>query len=284
MIKEFKNYNDIIKLPIVSNNGATSTTFLEDKSIIKLYNMFSILVEMQLGMNTEEKILSAQETVDLPEINFPQSAIYTADTKKFIASRYNFIEGQAIKHLHFGIDLEKYCDLHLKLEDFLKRADKHHIVLSDYASLDNIIIDKEGNIHFIDYEGMQIGKHKTATASRIIAELPVFHRPKYTTNDCYFTKEVNILSWYIGFFLNTLNLNLSDIGKKTVDGTKITLDSFFKTAGIDNPDIQHKIWKLLNPKQKNEYLGDDLLILKENYKLKTIKLDNGYQHKQFIQK
>jgi len=284
MIKEYKSLSDITNLPLISNDGKTSTTYLDNNSVIKLYEPFILELEKEIEYNTERKILNAEPIIDLPEINTPISAIYDDETETFIASRTPYIEGIDFNHINTSTstNLKKLCNIHIRLENFLKRADKHKIVLPDYASLDNLIIDKNGQFHFIDYDGIQTKDNRSLVVSSSI-NIPLIRNQKYRDNKGFFTSELNIFSHYVVFFLDVVHANLLTIGKITYDG-EITFDDFFEYTGLDDYDIQNKIWKLFQPDKKNEYLEDDIIKIQENYKLILTGTYKNYQMKKLFRK
>lgn len=280
MTKEYKNLTEITELPLISSKGSTSTTYQDNDTTIKLYKPLFLELEKEVGHDTESKILEAEIITDLPEINVPISAIYDQETKEFIASRTKYIEGISFNDINTktSTDLKRICNPHIYLENFLKRADKNNIVLPDYASLDNLIIDSDGQFHFIDYDGIQTKDKKSCVVSTSI-NTPLIRNPKYRNENGFFTSELNILSHYAVFFLNVVHANLLTIGTNN-----ITFDDFFEFTGLDDYDIQNKIWKLFQPDKKNEYLEEDIIYIQENYKLVLTGTYKNYQMKKFIRK
>ena len=45
------------------------------------------------------------------------------------------------------------------------------------------------------------------------------------------------------------------------------LDLIERQTNLNDPDIMHKIWKLFQEKEENEYLGDDVFRIAEKYNL-----------------
>ena len=284
MKKEYLNLYDIEKLPLISDDSETSKIFRDGETVIKLYNPLFLIFEKGAEINTEKRILTAENYSDLPEINIPISGIYDEHSGNLIAARYQYIDGKSYNDFELDpADLSGFCNLHSRLENFLKRADKNNIILPDYCSLDNLIFDHENDFHFIDYEGMQIGEYRCLTISSSIM-MPIVETKKYF-NECdySYTKELNILSHYMLFFLDAFRADLKSIGMVTPNG-KITIDDFFNFIGLDDYDIQNKIWKLFQKDKKNEYLGDDLIRLQENYNLKIIGTCQGQHVKRLVRK
>lgn len=283
MIKEYTTLSKIRKLPLLSNQGESSLVYKDNDTVIKVYNSLILELEKNIGLDTEKKILTAEPIAELPEITVPTSAIYDKKSNKFIASRIPYIDGVDYKHVDTTTttDLKTLCNTHIRLENFLQKADKYRIVLPDYATLDNLIIDGDGNFHFIDYDGLVIKENKSFSVSSSI-QTPLINTPKYY-KDGFFTQELNIFSHYVVFFLDVVHANLTKIGQETPNG-RITFDDFFECIGLEDYDIQNKIWKLFQPNRKNEYLGEDLVHLQENYNLQILGTYNGYTMKRLIKK
>ena len=54
----------------------------------------------------------------------------------------------------------------------------------------------------------------------------------------------------------------------------LTFDMFFQIIGLDDHDIQNKVWKLFRQNKKNEYLGDDKYTILEKYDIKPAGMCN----------
>ena len=289
-MKEFIRLNTLSKLPIISSEGETSVILKDNDTVIKLFDPMILQLEKTVGLDTEKKVLEAKKYTDLPELNVPTSAIYDINTKNFIATRSAYLKGRNYNQINSDyFTLTESCNLHIRLEDFLKRCDKHNIVLPDYTSLDNLIFEpneqgnfnSQGNFHFIDYEGVQTVGNKSMSVSSSIM-IPLIDTPKYI-NDNYFSQELNIFSHYMLFFLDALHADLKTIGTKTPNGI-LTFDAFFYIIGLDDYDIQQKVWKLFQANHKNEYLGDDLIRLQEEYEVQTVGYYNGTNLKRLKRK
>ena len=64
----------------------------------------------------------------------------------------------------------------------------------------------------------------------------------------------------------------------------MSFDLFFYLTGIDDYDIQNKIWKLFQPNQKNEYLGEDIMHILETYRVEIIGEYQGMKLKRLARK
>ena len=83
-----------------------------------------------------------------------------------------------------------------------------------------------------------------------------------------FTKEIDIKSAIFLYFVDVFGVNLAMVNRKNPwTGQKVTLDTIFHLINLQEPSIQHKVWKLFQQSVPNEFLGEDMYRLAEKYKL-----------------
>ena len=293
MKKEYIDIKKILQKPIF-NSGETANIYIDGDYIIKIYNQFYLVISKLNNIDIEEKILSARKIETIPEIEVPVSALYDINTKQFIGIKSSYIKG--ITYDDFIKENREYESIikdYDYFEDIFKRAEKESIVFPDFANSKNIMVSKDRNnnktIKLIDYDSIQIGKfssmtHATALDPTInnsalmlkkeIDSKYLIFTPKYRKGDL-FTQELNIYSEYVLFFLDLLNINISQIEQAAplLNGI-LTFDMFFQIIGLDDYDIQNKIWKLFRQNQKNEYLGNDKYTILEKYDIKQAGMYN----------
>lgn len=93
----------------------------------------------------------------------------------------------------------------------------------------------------------------------------LIYSSKYYKNGL-FTKELNIYSQYILFFLDLLDINIGVLWYY-LKQNDISIEYLFHIIGLDNPDIQQKVWKLFCFNQSNEYLEKDMELILDTYKI-----------------
>ena len=70
------------------------------------------------------------------------------------------------------------------------------------------------------------------------------------------------------YFVDVFGINLASVNRiNPYTGQMITLDEIFYTINLQDLDIQQKVWKLYQTYIPNEFLGDDIYKLAEQYKL-----------------
>ena len=293
MKKEYVDIREIFQKPIF-NSGNTSCIYRDGDYILKIYNPFYLDISKINNIDIEQKILSAKKIETIPEIEVPVSALYDINTKCFVGIKSNFIKG--ITYDNFIKENREYESIikdYDYFEDIFKRAEKESIVFPDFANSKNIMVAKDKNnnktIKLIDYDSIQIGEfpsmtHATALDPAInnstlmlkeeIDSKYLIFTPKYRKGDL-FTQELNIYSEYVSFFLDLLNINISQIEQPMPFLNSIlTFDMFFQIIGLDDHDIQNKVWKLFRQNKKNEYLGDDKYTILEKYDIKPAGMCN----------
>lgn len=249
----------------------------------------------------EEKIKYADRCSDLKELLKPTSLIYRSSisstnymgyTMPYLPTIIPYHE--YLKTLSDGKDLYKMAELHTKLETLLEKCSTNKdkagnscpIVLPDLLSCGNLQIiphqslnSSEQDINkveyqLIDYDGIQIGPYQTLFQSTDLESFSVggtknkehkYPESKYfNSSNCLFTSNINSLSSIILYFLSTINSRVTRIGEY------ISFEEYFDMTGIDDYDIQDKIWTLYQPKD-NEFLGREILEnIAETYKVKTL--------------
>ena len=293
MQKEYIDISELKKIPILTETD-NSYIFKMKDYILKIYKPAYIQDIRLINMDIERKILSAKKIETIPEIEVPVSALYDINTKCFVGIKSNFIKG--ITYDNFIKENREYESIikdYDYFEDIFKRAEKESIVFPDFANSKNIMVAKDKNnnktIKLIDYDSIQIGEfpsmtHATALDPTInnsalmlkeeIDSKYLIFTPKYRKGDL-FTQELNIYSEYVSFFLDLLNINISQIEQPMPFLNSIlTFDMFFQIIGLDDHDIQNKVWKLFRQNKKNEYLGDDKYTILEKYDIKPAGMCN----------
>lgn len=273
---ESMNLNKMKQLS-VSDNACTYK--LNNGSILKIFNPSIIQLAKFVDIDFERKILDAKPIKSSPEILVPTSAVYCKNNfvgytmPRARGVDYNKVED----NLTFDqrVDLERYARIHSKLESVIKK--NPDIVFPDFCTCDNIFIDKNENISFIDYDGLQVGKHKSISTSTSLGDPSSYYNDKHIDSLGYFTKELDKRSLIILYFLSAFNIDLNKVGTLFPNSNnKITLDLIFSVLNLDDPDFCHKVWKIFNNNEENEYLDDDVFRIAEKYGINIV-AQNGNQ-------
>lgn len=271
------------------HSGDTSTVYeLSDGKILKIFTPLSLFLYDRWGIKIEKKIVSARPIVNVPEIIVPESAVYSNGSfcgyisKKADGIDYNEYDNRL--SLADRSNLKLYADDHAKLESIVKRGNEAGIVFPDLCTCDNIFVDKDRNMSLIDYDGLQVGNFMMPILSTSLGEQDQYHSSKYYRNGL-FTPELDKKSLIILYFLTAFNVNLNMVGTvNTATNYEVTLDFVFESIGLDDYDIQDKVWKCLQSKYQNEFLGDDVYHIANYYDMITVPISNNQCIKRLIRK
>jgi len=271
------------------HSGDTADVYeLSNGDILKIFTPFSLLLYNSCNIKIEKKIVEARPIVTVPEIIVPETAVYDNGSfcgyisKKAEGIDYNEYDDRL--SITDRSNLKMYADDHAKLESIVKRGNEAGIVFPDLCTCDNIFVDKNGNMSLIDYDGLQVGNHVTPILSTSLGEQEQYYCPKYFKQEL-FTPELDKKSLIVLYFLTTFNVNLNKVGMiNPMTNQEVTLDFVFETIGLDDYDVQNKVWKCLQNRYENEFLGDDVYHIANSYKMLTVPIGNGKYFKQLIKK
>lgn len=254
---------------LISQSESSQVYRLQDGSVLKIFSELNKLYNSIVGINLEEKIISAEKIENVPEIIIPSAGVYSGSS--FIGYTNEYVQG-----INYGqwddeltlkqrTDLGMYAKMHSNLEDIVRRANGKKIIMPDLLTCDNIIITNNGKLKIIDYDGLQIGKFRSVSMSTSLGNQGQYEIPKYK-QDKLFTHNLDKKSLILLYFLQAFNINLENIGRidpKT--GKPITLDDIFELICLDDDDVKQKVWKCYQKDCPNEFLGDDVFKIAEKY-------------------
>ena len=273
MIKiQFKEINKGLRLLHI---GEYSRIYqLPNGNFFKAFNITYLNMFKQSGFDMERKILETPDLVTNSSIIKPISAVYNGGLfVGFIMPRalgINYNEWDSNLSLRQRSNLLMYANQYKRLEDIIKNTP--NIVYPDICTCDNIYVNSSG-IQLIDYDGLQINNHPTVSFSTTLGDyrtyLPI---SKYCDNSeggfPLFTKELDKKSLILLYFLTTFNIDLNKVGSRVPGSNRVlTLDDLFKILNLNDYDMMHKVWKLFNDKEQNDWLGEDVFRIADNYKM-----------------
>lgn len=268
-----KIYLENLKIEkLLADSQCTRTYLLANGDVLKIYASEYLKLLSTGGISIENRTLNAKEITNVPEIIVPKMAVYNQDEHFMgtIMERANGIDfNEYDKNLSIDErkDLYKYAKCYLKLEDIVKRANGQGIVFPDLCTVDNIYIDEKGNFQLIDYDGIQINDNVVDVISSSLGNQMQYFNPKYMRGNL-FTPNLDKKSLAILYFYDTFNVPLNSVGNYHPYLEKnITLDDIFEQINLENDDMKHKIWKLFINNVDNEFLGNTVLDLAEQYEL-----------------
>ena len=218
------------------------------------------------------------ETIKIDPAIVKSSAIVFDDNHNIAGYITNFERGKNLNQCSVELsqteseDLYRYAGIHGKLEAIIK--DSPDIVVPDLCACDNIILNNNGKtIKLIDFDGIQVKDQPTFCISTSLGNQSQYTNSKKYMNGNLFTKELDKKSLIILYFLDAFNVDLNKVGiKNPITNRSIRLDDLFKELNLDDVDIMHKVWKLFQNNQLNEFITEeDMMRIADKYKMTAYK-------------
>ena len=121
--------------------------------------------------------------------------------------------------------------------------------------------------------------------SGTLGKQELHYTPKYRTGEL-FNKNLDKKSSIYLYFISALNVSLANVGRfNPFTGRNIAIEDIFQMINLDDPDICHKVWKLFQEKEENEFLRDDVFKIAEKYNVGIVAQRNdGVYIKKFVKK
>ena len=227
--------------------------------------------------NKEAKIMCADQIHNVPEIVLPECAVYRDFGKKmycgYIMKNIRgvaYTAGNIARKDEDKLDLHRYAEFYLKLEDAVKRANAEGIIMPDMCSLWNIILaSKKGDVRFIDYDGMQVKDNITRDISNVYRiddkghiEEDDFY-PKYRQGEI-FSDNIDKKSLLYIYLKTTFNMSPTLIKTLTENGASPLIHYLH----IKDTETKNAIAQYWDSDVDNDYLGNTVMHIADNYDLK----------------
>jgi hypothetical protein len=290
MVKEQLNTFKEIE-PIYRGEGSTIYR-LPDGRLLKVAKPIVFQTCQALGIKYENKILSTA-AVSVKEIVTPLSAVYEG----------SWCRGYTMEEVS-GVDLNRYDDdftladrgnldhfaeLYAKIEEVVIKANRVGIIMPDLCTFDNIIIQSDGSLKFIDFDGMQLGSRDKGVALSTSLGNPMKYVriPKFDSGFCNFTRELDKTSLAILMFLLVFNIDLTKLGMlHPRTGRTITLVDTLREIGLEDREFVNKVLANISSSKKGFYLSDELFKIAANYRMEAMEIPfmKGYYVKRLIRK
>ncbi len=260
-------------------DSETSEVFLlDDGRVYKRVKPYLLNLCAMSGVDYEAKILSTCAS-SVKEIVSPITACYvgricTGYTMEDVIG-LNYNEFDNVMTMEQRCSLEHYYEFYKKLEDIVNRGHKVGIVMPDLASCDNIILQGDGSLRLIDYDGMQFGKKDKSIAFSTSLEhiREYLFSSKFTDGYSRFTKELDITSLTILMFLDIFNVNLNTVGMMNPFTREVvTLDYIFDTLGLEDDILKRKVSDNLSLNKRGTFITEDIRRLIDKYDMMAFKI------------
>lgn len=266
--------------------------YLGNKNNVILFkdNVYKFIANMELftysvnKVNLEEKL---KVKINDSDIIKPNGLIYD-ENNRFCGYSMPYVKGKTIREYDDSLSLSsktnlyEYANLYKKLEDIVRR--NSNIVIPDLLTDGNFLITDNLDIKLVDTDSMQIGKNRTFTVSTALGidDYNFYNYHKYFDNKTkLYKKALDIRSLTIHYFLSVFNLDISNMEQNPQN-----IYTLFKHINLPDQQIFYKVASLFIDKDEfpNEYLGDDVFKIANQYNLVINSYQDNYPIKTLVKK
>ena len=236
---------------------------LSDGSILKLFNAVYLDSYKRQNIDLKEKMLQV-ETIHHPRIIVPDRMCCMDDDvvgyiRRDVSGR-SFTEFFSNESDNDKVNLYRYALIHHNLESVVEECSD--IVFPCLCDETGIYLEQDFKPYFVNFEELQHGTFRAGRVSKKLGLRTDSNDSRYLS-DGLFTKNLDKMSSIYLYFLNTFNVDLSKIDSTSVG-------EVFNGLGLKNDDICHKVWSLFDKDYDNDFLGDDVFRIAEEYDMRVI--------------
>lgn len=236
---------------------------LSDGSILKLFNAVYLDSYKRQNIDLKEKMLQV-ETIHHPRIIVPDRMCCMDDDvvgyiRRDVSGR-SFTEFFSNESDNDKVNLYRYALIHHNLESVVEECSD--IVFPCLCDETGIYLEQDFKPYFVNFEELQHGTFRAGRVSKKLGLRTDSNDSRYLS-DGLFTKNLDKMSSIYLYFLNTFNVDLSKIDSTSVG-------EVFNGLGLKNDDICHKVWSLFDKDYDNDFLGDDVFRIAEEYDMRVV--------------
>lgn len=236
---------------------------LSDGSILKLFNAVYLDSYKRQNIDLKEKMLQV-ETIHHPRIIVPDKMCCMDDDvvgyiRRDVSGR-SFTEFFSNESDNDKINLYRYALIHHNLESVVEECSD--IVFPCLCDETGIYLEQDFKPYFVNFEELQHGTFRAGRVSKNLGLRTDSNDSRYLS-DGLFTKNLDKMSSIYLYFLNTFNVDLSKFNSTSVG-------EVFNGLGLKDDDICHKVWSLFDKDYDNDFLGDDVFRIAEEYEMRVV--------------
>lgn len=236
---------------------------LSDGSILKLFNAVYLDSYKRQNIDLKEKMLQV-ETIHHPRIIVPDRMCCMDDDvvgyiRRDVSGR-SFTEFFSSESDNDKVNLYRYALIHHNLESVVEECSD--IVFPCLCDETGIYLEQDFKPYFVNFEELQHGTFRAGRVSKKLGLRTDSNDSRYLS-DGLFTKNLDKMSSIYLYFLNTFNVDLSKIDSTSVG-------EVFNRLGLKDDDICHKVWSLFDKDYDNDFLGDDVFRIAEEYEMRVV--------------
>ena len=236
---------------------------LSDGSILKLFNAVYLDSYKRQNIDLKEKMLQV-ETIHHPRIIVPDRMCCMDDDvvgyiRRDVSGR-SFTEFFSNESDNDKVNLYRYALIHHNLESVVEECSD--IVFPCLCDETGIYLEQDFKPYFVNFEELQHGTFRAGRVSKKLGLRTDSNDSRYLS-DGLFTKNLDKMSSIYLYFLNTFNVDVSKCDSTSVGAV-------FNRLGLKDDDICHKVWSLFDKDYDNDFLGDDVFRIAEEYDMRVV--------------
>lgn len=270
---------------IITNTSKGTVIELQNGDVLKLFGELYSDSDFLMKL-IEDKVELLQSYNHISGIVVPKQKVFSDETGMFVGYIMDKTAGIAFPELHENLPLSKLrklnylTELYLKIEEIIKTVNANGIIVPDLGTMYNIMIDEKKDMRLIDCDSWQVGPYIALEISSLLGEQEQYGASKYTDPKTGLLKtNLDKKSLALIYFVTVAGLLLEQTIRNQQSILKLNttqaLEMIFNQLELDDVDFQHKIWKLYQQNEENEYIGDDVRRISENYVLMFDKDNKG---------
>ena len=233
---------------------------LRDGSYLKIFSpLYLKFFDTKDGNLLEDKILDSEYEELTPEIIKPSYACFeNGEFNSYVtlpSGGIDFVQAMYSTDMRNQFSLKYFNAFYRKLESAVDRANKAGVVFPDLCTEGNIHFTQDGQIKFIDYDGLQIGDREDKLfLSTALGEESQYNITKYRKNNLY-TSELDKKSIIIHYFAYVFGIDLTDVGQiNSVTNKVITVEEKLRAAMIFDDDIIEAVSTAFKSTGQNSFI------------------------------
>ena len=248
--------------------------------VCKLFEPDFIVNLLDNDYDLEELVLEGSKCVFSNDIIIPTDLVYCG--ADFCGYLMPFFDGVSVYKFFYDrcVSSCMFVDIFSSIERCVEGCSD--IVFPDLLTDGNVLVNSLGVVKFIDFDGLQIGNYSISIFSNHMGRRDIYDNDKYRNGNLY-TKELDIKSLLYLFIKLLLDFDMGIIDNYSGLSQVKQIDRFIVKHGIDNDDLVRKIRLLYKCDVCNEYLGDTLYDIFDNYFVRLV-LDDGKYIKKLVRK
>ena len=262
VLKEHPNYT---RVPNCRNSVIYN---LQNGEYLKLLSKRLLKVIKSTEYSLDTRLEAAEGLRNLKHLVLPTSKIeqygniagYTTDE----------IHGKAYDKDIYGLDLSKIANLHSRIEECIQMNHDNGVITPDLATEGNIMVMPNGEVRFMDYDGMQINEMQCFQHSLKIGTLEEIEELGYYDGRLELcNKDIDKYTAATLFLESIFGVNvvhfILSISKEAPIESIISV--LFEAINLDDDSVAQKVANLFIPGAKKEFLGEDISRIASRYEL-----------------